>query len=313
MQKRIVNMINVTYDARRWHHWLFFICLALVFTLAWPWGNAQAQSSLTVTATVHSPAPTQPALITSHQDGQHIKESNTLIQGTCSNDTAFVELWRNSSFVGTTMCMSGIFEIPLSFLPGPNVLYTKVLSSTGNPGPISPSITVFYDIETPVIPEIITILPLLPPVVGPPCNAQSSPLSLALDPSFQESSTGIALKWTLETIKGCEPYKLSIDWGDGVTTVEEILSGVHDIHHTFYRPGQYLIRFYVTDASGQQTSIQSITVIKGKTIDIPPTIDDVSSWVVPTITVAALTATTATFLIFGRRVIVRAIRWISKK
>ena len=309
-------MINVTYGARHRLYGSAFIFLSLFLSLGWLSANASAES-LTITATVHSPPPSEPAIITSHHDGQHVNQSDTVIQGTCSNDTAYVELWRNNSFSGMAICSGGTFEIPFTFLPGPNVLYTKVLSSTGNPGPISSSITVFYDIEVPEPPDIIAIFPLLPPLAGTPCEARTSPLLLTLSPSYQPGSTGAALTWILTITNGCEPYKLSINWGDGVTTVEEIRGGTHTLAHTYYQPGTYLVQFSVTDAIGQRINIQSGSIIKGQTIDAPPLTHDINSWVIPTVTVALAVATvattTATVAIFGRRIITRGIRWIFKK
>lgn len=306
-------MISITCDASGRQRWFYGICCIFIFAFLWLPVNVSAES-LTITAIVHSPPPTQPALITSHHDGQHVTQEETVIKGTCSNDTAFVELWRNDIFSGMAICTSGEFEIPFTFLPGPNILYTKTLSSTGNPGPTSPQMTVYYDVPTPESPEIITLLPTLPPPLGSPCNAEISPLSITLHPSFQEGVTGTALTWSIETFKGCAPYELSVEWGDGVTTAEEAYQDPYVVTHTYYQPGQYLVHFHMTDASGQKIDIQAIVVIKGNAIETPPQIPDTSSWVIPTLTVAVAASSAAvTLLVFGRKYIIRGIRLLLRK
>ncbi len=284
---------------------LFGAGIAILFLL--PILPAYADD-LTISATVHSPAPTQAALITSHYDGQRVPTKDAIIRGTCSLDTAFVELRRNSVFAGTTLCTAGVFEIPLTFLLGPNQLQVIALSSTGNAGPPSPIITVFYDPPAPEKPPLAPPAPLAPLIrgSGEPCRAQ---LAVLAAPPYQEGSVQHRLGWTLSMPSGCAPYRITADWGDGIVTIDKLEQKTYTLTHTYQTPGYYAILFRITDAAGQQSVIQVIAVIRAgaspqASLPTTPSPD----WVVPTIVAATLTS--VVLVAGGWRWIFRFTKWV---
>jgi PKD domain-containing protein len=291
---------------------LLGVCL-VVCGLFFTSGHAQAES-YDITATVPAPLPTQPAIITSHHDQQHVTDSEAHVQGTCSNDTAYVELFRNDVLAGTTLCQTGSFALVITFLPGINSLQAKAFSSTGGAGPLVPPIAVYYDI---VQPPIEPSRPSFPPFTSPPQSScsplvSSLPFFLTADQLYGSHQPGEHISRALAIEGGCAPYVLTTDWGDGVVSVKEFVETTHTFDHTYLKPGYYLVKLQVTDSAGNKAHLQLVIVIQGTPVE--PTRDTAQprpDWLVPTITAAAGSAVVLT--IFGRRAIVRIVKYLLGK
>lgn len=100
--------------------------------------------NLTVTAAVHAAVPTEPAVITSVSDQQHVTDQEIDVAGTCPADT-YVKIYRNDEFAGVSQCDNGAFHVPVSLTPGANKLQARVFNITDDEGPQSPPITIYYD------------------------------------------------------------------------------------------------------------------------------------------------------------------------
>ena len=100
-----------------------------------------------VTATVPAPLPTDPAVITSYNDQEHVSSASASVSGTCP-DQSYVKLFINNTLAGVSSCTSGTFVVNTTLTPGTNVLQARVYNITNNEGPASPPITIYYDATT---------------------------------------------------------------------------------------------------------------------------------------------------------------------
>lgn len=287
-------------------------CFIIFFT-----SNSVLANSYDVTATVPAPLPTQPAIITSPSAQQRVTTRNVRIQGTCSSDTAYVTLYRANEFAGTAICNAEVFDIPVTLLPEANILQTKALSSTGGEGPAAPSIVLYYDPPLPTASIEVPLVTLLPAPAQPSLKPTPSPLFITSDQTYTKHKTGEHSSWTLNIQGGISPYTITIEWGDGSSTTKSTDAATIDLEHTYTKPNHYQILIRASDSTGVQASLQLIAVVTGDQIktlpnDTSPPSQQLPSWVAPVATSVAVTSVVAAPLFFGRRIIIRIIRFIFK-
>jgi len=203
------------------------------------------------------------------------------VLGTCSNDTAYVKLYRNEVFAGTSLCDQGQFSIPLTFVVGSNSLQTKAMSSTDGEGPVASPITVYYD--APQTPQAIVEqqVPILHGETNPatlfPSLQASSAISLPVifflssEQTFLERKPGEVVSWQLKVHGRNSPYLFTINWGDGTVEAKEFAEEDIIISHRYSKEGIYRILVEAIDVAGNKTQLQFIVFIKGEPIIHPTT------------------------------------------
>lgn len=288
-------------------------CFTLIFT-----SSSVLANSYDVTATVPAPLPTQPAIITSPSAQQHVTTRNVRILGRCSSDTAYVSLYRANEFAGAAICNAETFDIPVTLSPDVNVLLAKALSITGGEGPIAPPIILYYDppspIETPPEAPFITLSPAL---AQPALKPAPLPLLITSDQAYTKHKTGEHSSWTLSIQGGTPPYTMRVEWGDGSSTTKSVDAATIDFGHTYTKSGHYQLFIEITDSTNTKAHLQLIAAITGDPIQVPLSNTDSPSqqlpaWVAPVATSAAVAGVVAAPIIFGRRIIVRIVRFIFK-
>src|SRR5581483_2076361 len=136
---------------------VFLIICAGVFLIGWTlkaWG-----ADIHVTAQIHGPKVTSPAMITTPKNGQHFTTVPVDIIGTCPDNAAYVEIFRNNLMSGSALCDGGIFHLAISLNSGRNDLTAHVFNVTDDEGPVSPIVTVFYD--NLALPSPISVTPFV--------------------------------------------------------------------------------------------------------------------------------------------------------
>lgn len=184
---------------------LVLLC-AGVFIVGWTIRTFADSGSLTVSATVEAPAPSNPATITSPVDQTHFTATPVTVSGACASNS-YVELYRNGNFSGVANCGAGVttYQISTDLSLGANDLYARIFSVTGNEGPQSAHITVFYDQPAP------------PPVIP-------SPVPAALQITSQDGKTyhagSVATVSPYPTITGVAPpnSKVIVTFNSNVLT-----------------------------------------------------------------------------------------------
>jgi hypothetical protein len=84
--------------------------------------------------------------------------------------------------------------------------------------------------------------------------------------SYKGFYTGDPVSYQLSIEGGSAPYAVAVDWGDGQTSlVSRSSAGDFEITHTYASAsdyhGSYPIKLSATDARGQQTNLQIMTII----------------------------------------------------
>ncbi|HEX6461748.1 MAG TPA: hypothetical protein VFZ58_00550 [Candidatus Saccharimonadales bacterium] len=266
----------------RRHKYLLFSLLSLLsFLIFWPHG-LQAET-LNVTATVPAPLPTQPAIITTPRDQQHFYNSMIAVESTCSNDTAYVELYRNDIFAGTTACLSGNANLVITILPGANSLRTRPLSSTGGEGPAASAITVYYDTLTPSSSPIASgslqirerVTPSFSPSLLLPNNwSQPVPFFITAKQFYTPHRVDEKLVWNVDVHGGMAPYELHAMWGDRLADTKRFHTNTVTLEHTYSNDGVYFLTIDVTDQTNNRAVLRLATIVQPReeqqTLDTRP-------------------------------------------
>jgi hypothetical protein len=216
-------------------------------------------ASYDVTATVHAPIPTNPALITTPYDQQHVSQPEVQVAGTCPADT-YVKLFRNAAFSGVSQCIDATFRILTSLVPGENRLEVKVYNVTDDEGPASAPISVYYDetVAAPALPKNTPAALIVPP------SKTVAPVAILVDYHYQSHKYDEAFTWDLGITGGVPPYVVTIDWSDG--SKSEIASGagaLFSVTHIFPGAGPYQPLVRATDKDGDSATLQLSAVAWG--------------------------------------------------
>lgn len=226
---------------------------------------------ITVSAEVSGNPPTVGATITSPLDGATIAYQPTFqIDGTCA-ENLFVVVYSNSNIVGSTTCTSaGIFRLYVQLSSGKNVLSAKNFDNINQPGPATPSVTVFIDggerfdqLAFPLLPTIPKMCDNYSPPIVP--SGGAARVAVVCMPRLIEANTGYVLG--LVVWGGEQPYALSIDWGDG-TTENTLLSltsnGYKTVGLKYAKPGSYHVIFRLKDKDGNAAFVETVVVVNGE-------------------------------------------------
>ncbi len=241
------------------------------------------QSQLTLT--VLGPPPLQAATIDSPTDGTVTTTATITVQGTCPPNV-FVEIWRDGTFAGSTICGSGnVYSILVTLTPGGNGLVARVVDALGQYGPDSAAVLVTYNAPNPPPPTPTpTPTPSVTPTSSPSQNKTSPAGSASLAPSptpappqsqvssliitatvhNQDTDPGQAVTWQVTVNGGVAPYSLTWDWADGTSSSGHLAkSGTTSATHTYKTGGDYNVVVHATDAKGNQAALQVVTVVNG--------------------------------------------------
>jgi hypothetical protein len=248
------------------------------------------QGSYDVTTRVPGPPPTIAASIDRPLDGDVFTDVPITVSGTCPTDT-YVAILRNNTFSGVGFCQANnTYSVKTSLYTGINKLVAQVYSRTDVPGPASNMVSVTYSppqpppVVTPDTPPISTgdsgskrpttsnptgttpkqtsKTPARQTTPAPPAN----PFIIKTDFKYQGVYTGQPTDWQLSIEGGTAPYAMSVDWGDGTNSVESRKSsGAFALRHTFKQAGKYkgtyTATFTASDADGNKTYLQLVTVV----------------------------------------------------
>ncbi len=108
--------------------------------------------NVNVTALVLPTVPTEAAIIDQPQDGIHRSTTPLVVIGRCGADL-LVRIFDNGILAGSVTCApDSTFTANITLVSGKNVLTSFNYDAFDQAGPSSPSVTVYVDLPTPVIP-----------------------------------------------------------------------------------------------------------------------------------------------------------------
>ncbi len=216
-------------------------------------------ADVSVNAISNGPPPPAPAIITSPAEGTHFASVPIMVSGTCPA-RFMVKLYRNNVFSGAALCaLDNTFQIQTDLFEGANDLNARIFNAVGDEGPTSPVIRVYYDKPTAPSSSTTTSSPT-------PSSGLTPPLLIKADNLYKGYFTGDEISWPLDIIGGNAPYALSIDWGDGNTSIfSRKQSGEFSIRHTYAKAGPnqdtYLIHLTATDTEEHKTYLQLMVIV----------------------------------------------------
>jgi hypothetical protein len=242
---------------------------------------ASTVQAMAATIDVHAeiagtPPPTDKAVILSPANGQHLTGIPVPVTGTCQVGPGyFVKLFRNDIFSGSAACTgSGTFTISSDLFAGQNKLTAYIADALNRDGPVSDTVTVFYD--PPVVPPAVTDTETGTPSGNPVSSGTGHPKAseqfyVSPDYYFAAAFSGQTIKKEFKIIGGQKPYTVSIIWGDGNTSRTEKVTDL-TIHATHIYTTKANMRTYfpiiieVRDARGVKASLQVFAILNDPTI-----------------------------------------------
>lgn len=247
---------------RRSHHHTSYAGLAFILLLtglllsAVSWQPASAAvpavnpqgGSVGLSGAVRGPAPDKPVVITTPNSGSSTTSSTLTIGGICTPGT-FVQIMKNDVFAGAVPCSAdGTFSLDIDLFDGRNHIVARVSDALGQFGPDSRALDVIYQ----------------SPSLNLPGAAAGRQLFLQAIDVVVGVSPDTALSRSVTIVGGTGPYAISFDWGDGSTSlVSQVGEGPVSASHIYTRAGNYRVLIRVTDATGNSSFLQLVTVVNG--------------------------------------------------
>lgn len=246
---------------------LFLLMVLGVYLSAWTLKANGA--NVLVTAQVHAPLVTSPAVITTPKNGQHFKNIPISVSGTCPANAGYVEIFRNNVLSGSALCdVNSNFQLSTDLATGRNDLTAHVFNITDDEGPVSSRVTVFYVAPNPP-PKTATN-----PSGGSGGQAAASPFLLTTSFLYKGYYIGQQVDWPLRISGGTPPYALNVSWGDGQNDViSRGAAGDFKISHSYSAAGSYknsyTIKINAADGAGQKAFLQFFVIVTSQTIAGP--------------------------------------------
>lgn len=226
---------------------LLIVLLVGVFLAGWSRiVIASSSASYNVVTTVVAAPINHPATITYPANNSTIYSSSVYVGGFCQSPS-YVILTKNNLFAGVALCsFNNTWSIRVSLLSGPNILQAKIFNLTNSPGPVSSLVNLNYDSSG-----------------NPNINNQ---LILKSDFNYQGINVGQQFNLPIDLEGGKSPYAISINWGDGSTSlISQASSGSLSVPHIYKKSennqGSYKIIVTTTDSAGEQTTLQLLAIV----------------------------------------------------
>ncbi len=261
---------------------LLFLCTGVLLAgLTWH----SSADSYTVNAQVLAPPLSQPAVITQLANQSHFTSRPIVVNGTCP-EKSYVQLSRNGILAGTAICGPGVtpFQIQVDLGLGSNVLTVQDYNVTGQAGPSSTSITVYY--ANPAQPASPTT-PSSPAGSGPVSpahliNPSMAPFFITATYHYQPHFIYQPFNLMVALNGGTPPYALTIAWGDGshstiVRSNQAEFSAPHTYNSVEHNQQTNLVKLEAVDNSGTTAYLEVAELVCRHTCAAAPGVTDTSN------------------------------------
>lgn len=217
-----------------------------------PYSGPEA-GSIGLTGEVPAPPPKTSATITSPSNGQHFRSSPVTISGTCPLGT-LIEIYKNNIFAGSSACdNNGKFSLDVDLLFGQNIITAIDYDALNQAGPVSNSVTVYYD----------SVLPQTDPLAQ--LDLGGAQMLLNTNSVYRGSFPGQQLNVPVTIIGGKPPYAVTVEWGDSSDKV--IPRGdnlTFNAPHTYQKPGTFEITFKGVDSQQRAAFLTVAAIVNGQ-------------------------------------------------
>lgn len=206
---------------------------------------AQTESgSVGIEGRIGAPPPSLGATISQPASGARFTSTPITVSGLCP-DGLLVKIFKNNVFSGSVMCESSSFSLLIDLFSGQNDIVARVFDNLDQPGPDSNTVTVFFDDNS--------------------ANANgANRVILTSNFAKRGANPNDELSWPLVVSGGQGPYAVSIDWGDGQTSLQSVASpGEFIIKHSYKNSGIYKVVVKAVDSTEATAYLQLVAVANG--------------------------------------------------
>lgn len=209
--------------------------------------------SVSLSGQVPAPPPHIAATISTPSNGQHFSTSPITVAGTCTKNT-IVEVFKNNIFAGSTPCTdSGNFSLQIDLLFGRNLITAQVYDVLNQAGPISKSVTVYYDASLPT------------PAPASAISFIDRQLLLNTDAAFRGVFPSQLLNVPISVIGGTPPFAINVQWGDNSNeVVPRGDNSTFNTSHAYKRAGTYKITLQGSDSNKLVAYLTVAAIVNGK-------------------------------------------------
>lgn len=206
--------------------------------------SAQTESgSVGIEGRIGAPPPQTGATISSPANGASFTNNPIQVAGLCPNGL-IVRIYKNNVFSGSVMCEGGSFALQIDLFSGQNILIARVFDDLDQPGPDSNTVTVTLNDNSGA--------------------AAADRIMLTSNFAKRGANPGDELTWPVVVSGGAPPYAISVDWGDGQTTLQSVvIAGQFTLKHTYRSSGIYRVVVKAVDANGVAAYLQLVAVANG--------------------------------------------------
>ncbi|HEV2412665.1 MAG TPA: hypothetical protein VGS28_02550 [Candidatus Saccharimonadales bacterium] len=202
--------------------------------------------SVSITGSVKGPAPSTPPTIDSPVNGSQLTGPGTVeVKGGCTAGLV-VGIYRNNLFAGSGLCQpNGTFAIEIDLLACQNNIVAYQYNSNNQPSPPSSVVGVFYSSST-------------------SCSSSTSPLIIEYSYSLEGIFVNQPFYLPIHFAGGVAPYAVSVDWGDGSTSVfSRQNTDQFTVEHTYAKAGHFTVVIQVADKAGHEAFMQFVLLVNG--------------------------------------------------
>ena len=231
--------------------------------------------SVDLSAIVPGPPPATAPTIDYPTQNMTFSEKNIPVNGGCIAGL-IVKIFRNTNFAGSALCQpTGTYSLQIDLTEGRNDLVALQYDFLNQPSPESETVTVYYlpPSQQPTIPDA--------PGGGGGGGAPLPPevarfqLIIQYDYTQQVVFAGEPFRLPIQFAGGTPPYAVSIEWGDGKSTVVSRQDTTQfNNEHIYEKPGLYKVVIRVSDSEGNQAFLQFVILVNGNPSIIPQSVQN---------------------------------------
>ncbi len=225
------------------------------------------QGSIDVNGVVPGPPPATAPTILEPENGRTFDEKNIRVAGDCIAGLV-VKIFRNNVFAGSAVCQpNNTYELNIDLVEGKNDLLARQYDSLNQSSPDS-AITTVYHVPPTSQPNLPGELPGSQPSSGSqvlvPGVARFG-LTIDYDLTFQGVFAGKPFNLPLQIDGGIPPYAVSIEWGDGKTSIFSRENNQRfNAEHIYEHGGLYTVKIRVSDRNGNEAFVQFVVTVNGR-------------------------------------------------
>ncbi len=205
---------------------------------------ASQNGSVGIQGTISAPPPAVAPIISLPSAGQSFSKLPMTVSGICTTDL-LVKIFKNGVFSGSVQCVSGSFSLLVDLFSGTNDLVAKQYDLLDQESPPSSTVTVTYNDIT-------------------PDKTATERVTLSSNFAKRGANPREKLTWPIIVSGGTGPYAVTVEWGDGESSLLSVASsGEFQIEHTYNNPGVYNVIVKAVDVNGRTAYIQLVAIGNG--------------------------------------------------